>query len=117
MMRTRARHAIAVAVAVAGLAALPGSAAAHCVDTGGTGMTAAPVPETLSDWTSSGDGCMQPVGSTAAARDLTVPAPAAARTGTLTQVGHEPLMDRGMNAAIAVHGGYAYIGSRTDAHP
>ncbi len=36
----------------------------------------------------------------------------------LKQVGHEPLMHRGMNAAIAVHGDYAYIGSRTDGgHP
>jgi hypothetical protein len=32
----------------------------------------------------------------------------------ITQVGHEPLMNRGMNAALAVHGDYAYIGSRTD---
>jgi hypothetical protein len=32
----------------------------------------------------------------------------------IEQVGHEPLMNRGMNAAIAVHGDYAYIGSRTD---
>jgi hypothetical protein len=33
-------------------------------------------------------------------------------------VGHEPLMHRGMNAAIAIHGDYAYIGSRTDGgHP
>jgi hypothetical protein len=36
------------------------------------------------------------------------------RTGSITQVGHEPLMNRGMNAALAVHGDYAYIGSRTD---
>jgi hypothetical protein len=36
--------------------------------------------------------------------------------GTLELVGHEPLMNRGMNAALAVHGGYAYVGSRTDAH-
>jgi hypothetical protein len=35
-------------------------------------------------------------------------------TGRLRQVGHEPLQNRGMNAAIAVHGDYAYIGSRTD---
>jgi hypothetical protein len=34
----------------------------------------------------------------------------------LTEVGHDPLMARGMNAAIAIHGDYAYIGSRTDAH-
>src|ERR687891_2053302 len=32
----------------------------------------------------------------------------------IEQGGHEPLMNRGMNAAIAVHGDYAYIGSRTD---
>ena len=47
-----------------------------------------------------------------------VPAAATAapppKTGSLTQVGHEPLMNRGMNAAIAIHGDYAYVGSRTD---
>jgi LVIVD repeat len=36
------------------------------------------------------------------------------KLGSLTQVGHEPLLNRGMNAALAVHGDYAYIGSRTD---
>jgi hypothetical protein len=36
------------------------------------------------------------------------------RTGSIEQVGHEPLMNRGMNSAIAVHGDYAYVGSRTD---
>ena len=41
-------------------------------------------------------------------------APPSAKAGKITQVGHEPLMHRGMNAAIAVHGDYAYIGSRTD---
>src|SRR5918994_2620671 len=47
---------------------------------------------------------------------LALPAVAAGqpRTGSIRQVGHEPLMSRGMNAAIAVHGDYAYIGSRTD---
>jgi hypothetical protein len=51
-----------------------------------------------------------------AALILLLPATATAGTkvGSLTQVGHEPLMNRGMNAAIAVHGDYAYIGSRTD---
>jgi hypothetical protein len=34
--------------------------------------------------------------------------------GTLELVGHDNLMMRGMNAAIAVKGDYAYIGSRTD---
>lgn len=39
-----------------------------------------------------------------------------ARTGSFKQVGHNPLMNRGMNAAIAIHGKYAYIGSRTDTY-
>ena len=41
-------------------------------------------------------------------------AASAPKTGSIALVGHEPLFDRGMNAAIAVHGDYAYIGSRTD---
>jgi hypothetical protein len=45
---------------------------------------------------------------------LLLPATASAQAGSLRQLGHEPLMNRGMNAAIAVHGDYAYIGSRTD---
>jgi hypothetical protein len=34
--------------------------------------------------------------------------------GSLRQVGHSPLLNRGMNAALAVKGDYAYVGSRTD---
>jgi LVIVD repeat len=34
--------------------------------------------------------------------------------GALEQVGHSPLLNRGMNAALAVKGDYAYVGSRTD---
>jgi hypothetical protein len=52
-----------------------------------------------------------------AAVTLVLPATAtgrSAKTGSLSQVGHEPLMNRGMNAAIALHGEYAYVGSRTD---
>ena len=41
-------------------------------------------------------------------------AASAPKIGSLTQVGHDPLMNRGMNAAMAIHGDYAYIGSRTD---
>jgi hypothetical protein len=38
--------------------------------------------------------------------------------GTLELVGHNPLLNRGMNAALAIHGDYAYVGSRTDGlHP
>jgi hypothetical protein len=32
-------------------------------------------------------------------------------------VGHSPLNSRGMNSAIAVHDGFAYVGSRTDGQP
>jgi hypothetical protein len=49
-----------------------------------------------------------------AALFLVLPATAAAQDGSLSQVGHEALMDRGMNAAMAIHGDYAYVGSRTD---
>jgi len=38
-------------------------------------------------------------------------------TGAFELVGHEPLGNRGMNAALAVHGDYAYVGSRTDGKP
>ncbi|MBW3594010.1 MAG: hypothetical protein KY391_00410 [Actinobacteria bacterium] len=34
--------------------------------------------------------------------------------GSFELVGHDPLMNRGMNAALAVRGDYAYVGSRTD---
>src|SRR5919108_2806243 len=48
------------------------------------------------------------------------PAPAAAPAppGRLELLGSDPLLNRGMNAALAVHGDYAYVGSRTDGtHP
>lgn len=47
-----------------------------------------------------------------------LPAPAQEATaGSLELVGSDPLMNRGMNAALAVHGNYAYVGSRTDGKP
>ena len=52
-----------------------------------------------------------------AAAAASAPAAVAAKktkTGSFTQVGHEPLMERGMNAALAVNGDYVYVGSRTD---
>src|SRR5687767_1109468 len=39
-------------------------------------------------------------------------------TGSFELIGHTPLLNRGMNAAPAVYGNYAYVGSRTDgSHP
>ena len=47
--------------------------------------------------------------------DAAVPAPIVQNApGKIEQVGHEPLRNRGMNAALAVHNGYAYIGYRAD---
>ena len=43
--------------------------------------------------------------------------PAAASAGELSLVGHSPLGSRGMNSALAVHGDYAYVGSRSDGGP
>jgi len=41
-----------------------------------------------------------------------------ASTGSFELIGHTPLLNRGMNAALAVYGNYAYVGSRTDgSHP
>jgi hypothetical protein len=41
-----------------------------------------------------------------------------AATGSFELIGHTPLLNRGMNAALAVDGNYAYVGSRTDgSHP
>ncbi len=48
--------------------------------------------------------------------DVTV-APGGGTPGTssnLELVGHEPLFGRGMNAALAVHGDFVYVGNRTD---
>lgn len=52
-------------------------------------------------------------GSPAGVRSAPGPDP-----GHLERVGHDPLLYRGMNAGLAVHGRYAYVGSRTDgSHP
>src|SRR3954453_14306325 len=34
--------------------------------------------------------------------------------GRFTLLGHEPLLSRGMNSALALAGHHAYVGSRTD---
>src|SRR4051794_11071266 len=52
---------------------------------------------------------------TSAAVDL--PAPPPSYPGSFDLVGHDPLLYRGMNAAIAVKGDYVYIGSPTHRGP
>jgi len=49
--------------------------------------------------------------ASASAQDPPQPPP---MPGKFEQIGTNPLMNRGMNAALAVLDGYAYIGSRTD---
>ena len=52
----------------------------------------------------------------ARSQDASVPEQEHARTGSLQLVGQNPLLNRGMNAALAINGDYAYIGSRTDTY-
>src|SRR5687767_3707391 len=51
--------------------------------------------------------------STSIALLPTEPAPTPS-TGSFELIGHTPLLNRGMNAGLAIYGNYAYVGSRTD---
>ncbi len=55
-----------------------------------------------------------PEPTTTANVQVDMPGVAQATTGSFEIVGHSPLLNRGMNAALAVRGNYIYIGSRTD---
>src|SRR5215216_5856842 len=117
-MTHRRTHRAAAAVALAALAALPAAVSAHPAGCGTSrDLSTAPSGERWVDWGGGSDGCVTTASQQAAGPDLT---PAAASeagdrpTGSFRQVGHEALLNRGMNAAIAVHGDYAYVGSRTD---
>lgn len=61
---------------------------------------------------------LTPSASPVPTETLTLLPPTAAQptpsTGWFELIGHSPLLNRGMNAGLAVHGNYAYIGSRTD---
>jgi hypothetical protein len=123
-------HAVCFATVICGAFALaPASAGAHPRDcaAGTSVITPAPSADLFNDWTGEERGCLaapasgsiaaQAASDAAQASDATAAAPAQPAPGSFTQVGHNPLMNRGMNAAIAVSGDYAYIGSRTDLHP
>jgi hypothetical protein len=106
------------AIAMAALGLLPALAGAHPVDCDSGPLATAPTAERFSsDWTAA-NGCTAATPDRtdgAAAASMMRPVPLADRkTGSLRQVGHEPLLNRGMNSALAVHGNYAYVGSRTD---
>ena len=109
------RRLCAAAIALAAIAVLPGTAGAHPAACDDTALTKAPAAERFDDW---GSNLCRNVAVATTVDETAAPAAASAangeRKGTFKQVGHEPLLDRGMNAAIAVQGDYAYIGSRTD---
>src|SRR5687767_4737713 len=115
-MTHRGRYRAAAIAALAAFAALPAAASGHPADCG-MDLTRAPSGERWVDWGGGSDGCVTTSSEQAAGPALEPAAASAAGdrpTGSFRQVGHEPLRNRGMNAAIAVHGDYAYIGSRTD---
>lgn len=87
-MRLRPGSSLVLAAALVCALLMPGAAAAH------------PPPAETAPGSS----------SPAASGPVTGP------TGSFRLVGHDPLLNRGMNAAIAIHGDYAYIGSRTDTY-
>ncbi len=123
MTYSRVRHACVAAIAFAAVAVSPGSAGAHPADDCETAVTSAPIAGWPADWAPEDDGACTaaPAASgvtqvaRASSRTSSAPVRASGRKpGRFKQIGHEPLLNRGMNAAIAVHGKYAYIGSRTD---
>jgi hypothetical protein len=118
MTHRHARDVCAAALAFAAITVLPGSAGAHPVDCDTTTLTEAPSAERFTHLaTATGDCTIEAAvetSDTAGEPPRATSVPRHPKAGSLRQVGHEPLMGRGMNAAIALHGDYAYIGSRTD---
>jgi len=126
MTHVRVRHVSVAAIAVAALAVSAGPAGAHPADCH-TALTASPTAGWPADWAEDENCANAPavpafdtsalLGAGASSPLASTMAPAGGpqqKPGDLKQVGHDPLMGRGMNAAIAVHEDYAYIGSRTD---
>ena len=95
---------------ILGLCGLPSSAAAHLEDIE-SHLASADLPGPA--WESFGK-LPLPNLPAAARQQVELPAPAEPSPGSFELVGHDPLMSRGMNAALAVHGDHAYVGSRTD---
>jgi hypothetical protein len=118
MTPIRVRSAFAVAFSAAAVLLLPAGAGAHPVDCAAV-ITEPPSAERYADWTAP-NGCTNPsradrAEGAALAESAARPEPVEdPKSGSFAEVGHEPLLNRGMNAALAVHGDYAYVGSRTD---
>ena len=100
----------AACAVILGLFVLPPSASAHLEDVE-SHLASADLPGPA--WESFGK-LPLPNLPAAARQQVELPAPAAPSPGSFELVGHDPLLSRGMNAALAVHGDYAYVGSRTD---
>ena len=102
------RRGVACALLI-GLSFMPASAAAHLEDLDGHVSADLPGPA----WEEFGK---LPLGGLPGTtrEQVELPAPPEDSPGAFELVGHDPLLSRGMNAALAVHGDYAYVGSRTD---
>ncbi|HEX5617596.1 MAG TPA: hypothetical protein VFX51_04215, partial [Solirubrobacteraceae bacterium] len=117
MTYRRVRQACAAALALAAAMTLAASAAAHPVDCDDPAAKFEGMP---ADWAAENQCARAPAGGgpqTASATSAGTARPTishSALPGRLKQVGHNALMSRGMNAAIALNGDYAYVGSRTD---
>jgi hypothetical protein len=106
------RRVCVAAIALMAVALLPASAGAHPADCT-TALAEAPTTDRFADW----EGCRATTSWQGADARATKRSKARhGKRGAFRQVGHNSLLDRGMNAAIAVSDDYAYIGSRTDAH-
>lgn len=57
---------------------------------------------------------VSPLPASTASGLLPTEPPPTPSTGWFELIGHTPLLNRGMNAGLAVYGNYAYVGSRTD---
>src|SRR4051812_3772539 len=104
MHRMRVRRAILATATVA--LALPGAAGAHLGDDGYRDDSP-DLPNPLIERLRTIPQPAPPL-----ADDPAPPLPP--MSGRFELVGHEPLYDRGMNSALAVHGHYVYVGNRSD---
>jgi hypothetical protein len=113
MSARRARFLCAAAIACATVALLPATAGSHPAGCTGNAEMAAPTAE-FPNWAEN-DACTPAAPATR--DDGADPARSSdkkPKAGSFKQLGHEPLFNRGMNAAIAIHDDFAYIGSRSD---
>jgi hypothetical protein len=125
MTDRRVRQVFAVAFAFAVTGVLPGAAGAHPVDCD-EGLAAAPDVGWPADWAPdecentgvAGEAPLAAGGAQAMLLSESKAAPPSISRqhlpGRFREVGHEPLMNRGMNSALAVNDDYVYVGSRTD---